>query len=676
MSLASNSLLFCSSQQDANDNLLSGHIPSPSPSPSPTTNPNDSHRPTRTKSLLTKLSKSALNLFFTRNASNNGQNRSESEQIGQQQNLLPISAQSRPRGASFISNTHSNSNIRNLFAKCDPVTHFSVYLDNNRTVFLPGQRIEGSARVHLTEPVKVKLLRMRFTGYICTSPHKGDTELLSKSSSFLTIFKELHTAVGSAVYDDPEEIISPGWHSYPFSFRVPGASLPASFVGTFGKISYDVTAILVRKKFTNRTSSAIVTIPSTIDAGNEEFLVPMTLNANIPVGLWKNQGKVDVFASIPKKSYANEESIPLQLDISNMSSYAVVIQDISLKQKVLYRFGSEYRGPVTEKFQNLKYHEICAPESNSTRVINFPVPSTAVFSPSIRTTILEVKHYITLKVTATPSKNEIKLGRHKFTNISRSIKIVIPLIIAGFPHSIPENGRPSIDTLPEYVPREISEFVMERPCHPDDNRSSLDFATSTREVNVETPRTLTQVIASRIIQTNQLDTSIDEDEIEIVSIPTTIDEVNEQPSSNSNLQLDSIDELSPHKKHTSYVLGSFRTVSSNLTTVMDDEDSITYPESQQEESEEDVDLRWSVSCKYKEKQPDRITFDADRPSNQRATHLRKLSRRSSRHIRRTLSLLDAGSLHFRSTSSINSASSSTTLEGLSRSGSCVNNTGL
>ncbi|KAJ1529012.1 hypothetical protein HK096_009718, partial [Nowakowskiella sp. JEL0078] len=192
----------------------------------------------------------------------------------------------------------------NLFKqKKKVITKFCIELNNNRTVFLPGQKVEGNAKLHLSTSVKLKLIRLRFSGSVLSSLCK-DTSSLSRSTSFLTIFKDMLTVLGSAVLSDPEVEIVVGEHNFPFSFRVPPASLPASFEGFNGYVRYEVTAILVREEHSNRTCSVLITVPSTVDASENEYQCPVRMNTNLPGGLFWNMGHINVNTSIPKKAFA------------------------------------------------------------------------------------------------------------------------------------------------------------------------------------------------------------------------------------------------------------------------------------------------------------------------------------------------------------------------------------
>ncbi|KAJ3054282.1 Arrestin domain-containing protein 4, partial [Quaeritorhiza haematococci] len=163
----------------------------------------------------------------------------------------------------------------------------------------------------LTRASPVKLLRIRFTGSVGTQLFRRDPSMTSQSST-VTIFKDIHTCLGSASLEDPPVAIEPGEHIFPFSFRVPPTSLPASFEGVYGQVRYQVSAVLVRPGHVNRTISVPLTIPSTLDASDAEYRDGVDGSASGPVGFWLwKSGHIDLAVSMPKAAYGSEEIIPL-----------------------------------------------------------------------------------------------------------------------------------------------------------------------------------------------------------------------------------------------------------------------------------------------------------------------------------------------------------------------------
>ncbi|KAJ3096652.1 Arrestin domain-containing protein 4 [Phlyctochytrium planicorne] len=323
------------------------------------------------------------------------------------------------------------------------ISLFEIGLDDNRTIFLPGQRLEGHVCLNVTEPITVRILRVRFSGTVSTRLSRKEHSL-SSGSSTTVLFKELQTMLGSPGEDERVRL-EPGEYVYPFSFRVPLTSLPASFEGNFGRVKYEITAILARPTSGLKTCHAVVTIPSTVDSADAEYQEPVESKALIPVGFWLwRTGHMNVSLSIPKGAYSSEEVVPVTLDLVNHSGSGAVLKDVYMKQAAIYKTGTEVRGPNTERIHRLTFTEhFPAQTRHIRRIINFPIPATSIFSPTIKTAALEVKHSIIVKVSAD----------HRFAKVQ---KLEIPITIAGFPSMLPDFGpngaRISIDTLPVYTP--------------------------------------------------------------------------------------------------------------------------------------------------------------------------------------------------------------------------------
>ncbi|KAJ3209388.1 hypothetical protein HDU67_006214 [Dinochytrium kinnereticum] len=334
------------------------------------------------------------------------------------------------------------------------ITQFEIGFDNNRTIFMPGQRIEGHVFLTVKERVVIRILRLRFSGSISTRMSRKENSMTSGSTTTV-LFKELMTVLGAA--GEEERItLEPGEYVYPFSFRVPLTSLPASFEGNFGRIKYEVTGILARPNVNIKTCSAVLTIPSTVDAADSQYQAPLDTKLTIPVGFWLwRTGHLNASLSLPKGAYSSEEVVPLTLDVVNHSASGAVLKDVYMKQSVIYKTGTETRGPNTERVHRLTFSETFPAHTRHVRrIINFPIPSTSIFSPTIKTTNLEVSHTLVVKISST-------------RKLAKAYKLEIPITIAGFPSTLPDFGlngcRESIDTLPIYSPPPISTLSRDIP---------------------------------------------------------------------------------------------------------------------------------------------------------------------------------------------------------------------
>lgn len=184
--------------------------------------------------------------------------------------------------------------------------------------------------------------------------------------------------------------------------RLPALSLPPSYEGIYGTVRYEVGAVLIRPGHANKTTSVVLTVPSTLDSEAEMYDEPVETSVRKSVGLWLwNCGQVDCKASIPRQAYSSEETIPLTINIINQSTATLRLESIVLKQKTACKTPDDTRGPKTERIHELKFSETYLPHLKEIkRIIQFPIPPALIISPSIRTAILEVSHFLVIKVVA------------------------------------------------------------------------------------------------------------------------------------------------------------------------------------------------------------------------------------------------------------------------------------
>ncbi|KAJ3141408.1 Arrestin domain-containing protein 4 [Irineochytrium annulatum] len=313
---------------------------------------------------------------------------------------------------------------------------------------LDEEAFAGQISLTLTTPCRLRLLRVRFSGIINTRfSRSAKTTIAPSATSNAIIFKDLLTLLGSTAVDDPPVVLEPGPHVFPFTFRVPIASLPSSFTGNYGEIRYEITGILVRIGASVKSCSHVISIPSTVDAGGERYARPAETVVKIPAGFWVwRTGHIEARLSlIGREAFSSEEVAQLRLDVLNHSAAGVVIRDIYMKQCVLYRTGNEVRGPNVERVHRLRFEECFSSMTRRIRrVVHFPVPASNTFSPSLRTSLIEVTHFLCVRVAP-------KFNR----TVGKGCVVEVPVTIAGFPSTFNEmggggEGRVSVETLPIY----------------------------------------------------------------------------------------------------------------------------------------------------------------------------------------------------------------------------------
>ena len=192
--------------------------------------------------------------------------------------------------------------------KRDPVDFFTVTLDNSRTIYLPGQRVEGVVSISFKHPTAVRLLRVRISGHISTQLSKHDVSP-TNVLSLMTLFKDVCNLGETGTSENPLMEFPAGESVFPFAFRLPASALPASFDGAYGRIHYEVTAVLLLppgfSTTTKRVISIPITIPSTVSETTHDLSREVQETGSLSTyswGLFKN-GHIDILAKLSKEGF-------------------------------------------------------------------------------------------------------------------------------------------------------------------------------------------------------------------------------------------------------------------------------------------------------------------------------------------------------------------------------------
>jgi hypothetical protein len=181
--------------------------------------------------------------------------------------------------------------------------HFNIHLDNNRTIFIPGQKVEGHLSLILNSPIKVHFIKVKFTGKVLTKAQQYEKVITNETSS-ITLFKDNTNVLGELGFT--VHYISSGEHVFPFQFRMPSCLLPASFEGQFGNIRYSLDATIVKNNLSKTNTSILLTVPSTKNSNDFDLQDSMMLCKTIYPGFgFFKTSPFHVDVSIPRKGYSS-----------------------------------------------------------------------------------------------------------------------------------------------------------------------------------------------------------------------------------------------------------------------------------------------------------------------------------------------------------------------------------
>ena len=103
------------------------------------------------------------------------------------------------------------------------ITSFSIHFDEGKTIYLPGQRIEGLISAIFNRPTVVKMIKVKLSGTITASQSYSDAALPSRA----ILFKDVLTVFGVPNSDNLQTLNNE--HVFPFSFQIPLSSLPPTY---------------------------------------------------------------------------------------------------------------------------------------------------------------------------------------------------------------------------------------------------------------------------------------------------------------------------------------------------------------------------------------------------------------------------------------------------------------
>lgn len=204
-----------------------------------------------------------------------------------------------------------------------PIKKLEIHLDHDideQYQYEPGEILSGQVVLILSEDMYVKAIVVQIKGEATVGL---DTDG-GKSDSNLTA-SEIYVDESVSVYDqEAPTVLSKGNHSFPLQYNLPD-SLPSSFIGKFGSVTYVVKATLKQGNEnqmglgSNITSEPFLVLRRYDLSNNQELKLPRTvkLSKKSACSMIFCHSKIEAEFEVPKIGFLPGEDIIINAQIEN-----------------------------------------------------------------------------------------------------------------------------------------------------------------------------------------------------------------------------------------------------------------------------------------------------------------------------------------------------------------------
>ena len=291
-----------------------------------------------------------------------------------------------------------------------------IALENSQeTVYLPGERIDGSLMVcteHLGDCNTIVSIA------VCL---RGEAKVTWPISTRYCSFKDSMVCldVSQTVWrkeDAPSGTLDSGPHVFPFSFLLRVESLPSSVEYECGSISYRVWATISKNKGLVQgpcvqSIPKQITVLSCLPIHNVELSSPVVKEAEKTPCL--SSGRVRVIAQLPRAVYCvDSDEIPLRVKVINASNRTAKQIRAKIVRCVVYSGRHELFGQKWKRVEKAVVRLFSAEPVLPTRT--FVWQPTPVKVPASERTVegcntISVEYYLAVAVSVCPTRSFLDL---------------------------------------------------------------------------------------------------------------------------------------------------------------------------------------------------------------------------------------------------------------------------
>ncbi|XP_051517965.1 arrestin domain-containing protein 1-like [Myxocyprinus asiaticus] len=234
---------------------------------------------------------------------------------------------------------------------------FKITLNNNKTVYSPGESISGTLKITIAQSIQCKAIKVNCQGFCGVTSKANDMDWTEEEQYY-----------SSSVSIADKGTLKEGEHSFPFKFLLP-ATAPTSFEGPYGRIIYRVRAFIDTPRFAKdyKIEKPFCILNNFNLNEAPDILEPSTssITKNFSYMLVKN-GTVVLKGKSDMRGYVAGQIIKVSAEIENKSDKSTGHVVASLMQKVTYntkkptldlRAVAEVEGPGVKGGQKAEWKE-------------------------------------------------------------------------------------------------------------------------------------------------------------------------------------------------------------------------------------------------------------------------------------------------------------------------------
>ncbi|KAL3866417.1 hypothetical protein ACJMK2_043718 [Sinanodonta woodiana] len=342
-----------------------------------------------------------------------------------------------------------------------------VIFNNASRVFYPGQIVEGNVQLTVVESLKMREIRLTFTG----DANVRWTESRSTKNGTVTVVYSNHENYFNTTVpllqkqaNQSDDIILPkGVYNYPFKFQLP-LNIPSSYEAVIGRVRYAVVVTVDKPWAFDLVTMGPFTVVSLLDLNK---LPNVAYGGTIAdektlCCLCCKSGPIRATLTTDRLGYVPGEAIKFRAEISNLSNRQMECSKAQLVMKVQYHARRKTR-TIMNVLATLKRPPIPAGETDVWDGYKLHVPSVP---PSflLGCKIIDIHYYVMIIVD--PSGPSFDL------NVPMEVTIgSIPLLTVAQMYGIPSTENvygvvghgmlPPSEHFPDNVPKPVmAESVM------------------------------------------------------------------------------------------------------------------------------------------------------------------------------------------------------------------------